>query len=231
LHRPSRRYTRGGIVESAFYIQVSNAILPSLLTVCNPSRIITFRVFSHFARSQSFLNWCYTPLEFHLSHRFSAAVRTLSLSIFYAPILPVSPLIGLFGLSLSYVADRWLSLFVCQRPRSFNIEALDYVSVLITLLPFAQLLLTYLLYFRGEDLEGNTLAPFALGMGIYMLWLFLPIKQKLGYSRYEIMDDGGTGNQRCAQAGSFCEGHGGIRTSPPPLPCSVLLVSVPALLL
>jgi hypothetical protein len=159
--------------------------------------LIIFNVFPHFARSQSFLNWCYTPFEFQLWKGFSDSLRTLALAVLYTPILPVSPAIGFIALLVNYLTDRWLSLFVCQRPRSFNIEALDYVSMIITLLPFAQLLLMFMLYYRGEGFETVTLAPFAIGMGIYLLWMFLPLKQKLGYARYEIMDDGGTGDQRC----------------------------------
>jgi hypothetical protein len=50
------------VVEAGFYIQLINAFLPDLLSVLNVTRMIRFNVFSHFARSQKFMNWCH-PLR------------------------------------------------------------------------------------------------------------------------------------------------------------------------
>jgi lipid-A-disaccharide synthase-like uncharacterized protein len=180
-------------------------MLPAFFSVFDIRQIITLHIFPHFARSQPFLKWCYTPFEFSLLYRFSGKIRSLSLAVLYAPILPVSPILGFVALFLNYLTDRWLSLFVCRQPQSVNIEALDYVLLIMALLPCGQLLLIYMVYYRGEDLAKVTVAPFAVGMFIYLLWVFLPFKQRLGYARYEILDDGGTGDLRCVLG--YLSGH------------------------
>ena len=177
-------------------LQVVNAFLPDLLDLLDPARIVRFRVFAHFARSQPFLNWCYAPPDLDLAQRFAGSVKTLALSVLYAPVLPVSPVIGFVGLAFSYVTDRWLALRISQAPREFDIEALAYVADIVSLLPLGQLLLVYLLYYRGA--EGETRVPFAVGTAIYLLWVVLPIKQKLGLAKYDVQEDGGTKNRRCA---------------------------------
>lgn len=67
------RYTRGGLVEAAFYIQVINAILPDIISVFDLKRMARFHVLAHFARSQSFLNWCRHPPPFQLPQRCATA--------------------------------------------------------------------------------------------------------------------------------------------------------------
>lgn len=149
--------------------------------------------------------------------RYASAAKTIALSILYAPILPVSPIIGLVGIAFSYAADQWLALRVCQTPKNFDSDALDLAGLTISLLPLAQLLLMYLLYFEG--LQG-TLAPFCTGIIILGLFKVLPIKAKLNLARRADDEDGGTDNRRCAhQACSLC--CNGEVVCDTPCPCIV----------
>jgi hypothetical protein len=99
------RFARGGIVETAFWIQVVNAFLPDILTLFEPFRLFNYHFLSRFARSQAFLDACVAPIEFSLPLRFAAAIKTITLSILYAPVLPISPAIGLVGIFFSYATD------------------------------------------------------------------------------------------------------------------------------
>jgi hypothetical protein len=194
--QPARRYTSGGVVQAAFYIQLFNAVLPALFSLFDVFRMVVYHVFSSFARSQSFLNWCLSPPVFDLPERFANAGRTISLAILYAPILPVSPIIGAAGILTSYLTDQWLALQVCQNPRAFESNALELASSMLGLLPIAQLLLIYLLYFKGNS--GDTLAPFIVGVVILAAVVLLPIKQQLKMDRRRDVEDGGTDDKRCA---------------------------------
>jgi hypothetical protein len=192
---PACRYTRGGIVEAGFYIQLINAVLPDLLSVFDVQRMVRFHVFARFARSQSFLNWCREPPQFALPQRFAAASKTIALAVLYAPILPISPIIGLVGIAISYVSDQWLALRVCQTPAAFDADALELAGSMLALLPLAQLLLIYLLYFKG--VEDKMLPPFIIGVAIVGLFVILPIKAKLNFARRRDDEDGGTNDRRC----------------------------------
>lgn len=185
--------------------QVINAFLPDVIDLLDPLRLVRFRVFSHFARSQPFLNWCYAPPDFDLAQRFAGSVKTLGLSVLYAPILPISPIIGFIGLAFSYITDRYLALRICQAPRDFDIEALEFVGDIVSLLPLGQLLLIFLLYYR--DAESVTRVPYAVGLMIYLLWVVLPIKQKLGIAKYDVQEDGGTRCRRCALPATSLRGY------------------------
>ncbi len=46
-----RRYTRGGLIEQAFYIQTANAILPELSDLLNPFTFLTSRIMARSASS------------------------------------------------------------------------------------------------------------------------------------------------------------------------------------
>jgi hypothetical protein len=84
---------------------------------------------------------------------------------------------------------------VCQNPKAFDADALELAGSMLALLPLAQLLLIYLLYFKGVD---GTLPPFIVGIVILGLVVLLPIKQKLNFARRRDDEDGGTNDARCA---------------------------------
>ena len=50
------RYTRGGLIEQAFYIQIANAVLPELTDLLNPFTFLTSRIM---ARSTTSLPECH----------------------------------------------------------------------------------------------------------------------------------------------------------------------------
>lgn len=189
------RYSRGGVVEAAFYIQIINAILPDAFSLLDLGRIVRFNIFSRFAQSQSFLNWCLAPPAFNLPERFANASRTIYLAILYAPILPVSPIIGAAGIAFSYSADLWLALQLSQTPRAFDSDALELVGSLLGLLPLAQSLLIYLLYFK--DFQSDALPAFVIGVLMVALVFLLPVKVFFKFGRRREAEDGGTNDRRC----------------------------------
>ena len=40
----SNRYTRGGLIEQAFYIQIANALLPELIELLSPYTFLLSRI-------------------------------------------------------------------------------------------------------------------------------------------------------------------------------------------
>ena len=143
----------------------------------------------------------------HCAYRYASAAKTITLAILYAPILPLSPMIGFIGIILSYLTDQWLALRVCRMPRNYGPDALQLASTTLTMLPLAQLLLMYLLYFVGWS---GTALPFVVGICIWALFKLLPVKALVRaiMLRCDIPEawpglnqvdaDRGTGNRRCA---------------------------------
>lgn len=54
-HREQRcRYTRGGLIEQAFYIQIANAILPEVTDLLNPFAFLTSHILARYMAQPSF---------------------------------------------------------------------------------------------------------------------------------------------------------------------------------
>lgn len=47
------RYTRGGLIEQAFYIQIANAILPEVTDLLNPFAFLTSHILARYVPTQS----------------------------------------------------------------------------------------------------------------------------------------------------------------------------------
>eukprot|EP00892_Ulva_mutabilis_P009818 jgi/Ulvmu1/7208/UM034_0117.1 len=190
------RYTRGGIVEAAFYIQAINAVLPDLISIFDVSRLLKFHFLSHMARTQAYMNAALEPPLFNLPLRFSSAVRTVALGVLYAPVLPISPMISAVGLAISFLADQYLALHASRKPRAFDVDAIDAVNYIIELLPMAQMLLIYLVYFKDAD---GIVAPFAVGTVIWAILFLVPLGRFARCARDRDQEEDGTRDVRCVK--------------------------------
>lgn len=169
------RFTPGGVAESAFYIQLVNTFLPDLLTVVDIPRMFAHHVLSRFARTQDYLNAAIQPRIFDIPLRFSNAIKTVALGVLWAPALPVSPLLSLAGLLISYWADQFLALHRCRKPQSFDVEALNVVNTsVLDALPLVQMLIIYFVYF-ADDGNSQVIAAFALGVILWGIAFLAPI--------------------------------------------------------
>jgi hypothetical protein len=95
-------------------------------------------LFSRAAASQAYVDGWLDPQPFWLSLRLAQAVLNLGLAILYAPILPISPLIGVVAMVLHYAADQYMALRHSLKPRAFDVQALHLANVILRLLPLAQ---------------------------------------------------------------------------------------------
>jgi hypothetical protein len=125
------RYTKGGFAETAFYLQVGNAVLNPIAAIFNPLRIIEYHSFSRAAATLKYIDRFLDPLPFDMAYRLAQSVLTVGLSILYAPILPVSPLIGLFAIILQYFTDQYIALRHSIAPLAFDVEALAPLNLIL----------------------------------------------------------------------------------------------------
>jgi hypothetical protein len=68
-------------------------------------------------------------------------ITSVGLTILYAPILPITALIGFVGIFIQYVVDQYLALRHSLRPRAFQVEAFNGANNFLGLLQLFQLLL------------------------------------------------------------------------------------------
>lgn len=187
------RYTRGGIVEAAFYIQAINAVLPDLISVFDVARMLRYHFFANMAHTQAYMNSAMEPPLFNLPLRFASAVRTVALGVLYAPVLPISPAISVVGLVVSYFADQYLALHISRKPRAFDVDTLAAVNHIIELLPMAQMLLVFLIYFKDAD---GIVAPFVVGTVIWSFFFLVPLGRLARCARDRNQEEDGTRDVR-----------------------------------
>ena len=140
------------------------------------------------------MNAALEPPLFDLPLRFASAVRTVALGVLYAPVLPISPTISLFGLVVSFVADQYLALHAARKPRAFDVDAIDAVNYIIQLLPMAQMLLILLVYFKHAD---GIVAPFVVGTVIWSVLFLVPLGRFARCARDRDQEEDGTRDVRC----------------------------------
>jgi hypothetical protein len=69
------------------------------------------------------------------------------------------------------------------------------VNFILRLLPLAQLLLVFRLYFTEHTTEA--LPPFIVGVVVWSIFLIVPFRQLFGCTRNKDTEEGGTQNHRC----------------------------------
>ena len=65
------RYAQGGLADTAFAIQIGNAILPALAFVLNPIGILHKQFFSRAAHTQTYTDAHLDPMPFAMPRRLS----------------------------------------------------------------------------------------------------------------------------------------------------------------
>jgi hypothetical protein len=196
------RYTSGGLVELAFLIQVANAFSSSIFFLVGPDEMFFLHFLSRMACSKLYASEYLHPPAFRMNLRLGQAVTTVGLSILYAPILPLSPMIGVVGTLFQYAVDQYIALRHSSKPRAFQVEALTGVNYILRLLPLAQVLLIWVLYFnfdRGSERGSEQTrayrvsehTPEIMGIVIWALACIVPLMNKSRHVEYKRWVEGG----------------------------------------
>ncbi|KAK9808616.1 hypothetical protein WJX72_000561 [[Myrmecia] bisecta] len=167
-------YSKGGLIEQAFYIQLANAVLPAILDLIGPVALTRAAIFASYARTQRMLDHWERPEEFLLAEHYAAAVKTLGLAMFFMPALPLSFVIACGGLTIQYWSDKYLALRKAEKPSAMSHRMTVAIDMLIRLLPLVQLILMHQLYFAGHPAIS---AVFWTGFALWLLCALAPLKR------------------------------------------------------
>jgi hypothetical protein len=134
-------------VDYAFWLQVVNVVLPPLFFIFWPEDVLNLHIFSRAACTTTYIDRFIQPPPFRTAYRMGEAITTVGISILYAPIVPISPLIGLVALIVQYGVDQYIILRHSAKPRAFQVEAFTAANYLLRFLPLVQTLLCAFVYF------------------------------------------------------------------------------------
>lgn len=160
-------YLRGGLAEQAFWVQVANAGVPSVLRLVAPGRFARRFIFARYVRTQDRMNQLLAEPSFPLPRRLAAAVATLALGVLWLPALPVSSMLALAGLVLQYAADQVEAIQRAPPPIAPLLGGRIAISTILQVLPALQLLLMWRAF-----LPGFTSATAAFWVGAACWGLF-----------------------------------------------------------
>ena len=181
-------YAPGGLIESAFYLQLFNAFLPDLIAYLDFAGKSRQSMAKH-AKTQDMAERALEPTEFILAEKYAATLKTVALAVIYGPVLPISYLIAFFGLCVTYCTDKYIALRRARKPVRMKTMHSLYVVMSMRVLAFTQLFIAFDLWFGEEKKAADW---FVGGLLIWILWiLFLPlIKACIGIERDEAVWQG-----------------------------------------
>lgn len=170
-------YVRGGLMEAAFFVQCSNALLPPLVHLLGIGDKFKRYLLAPHARTQKMLNRMLAPPIFPMAEQHAASVTSIGLAMFYMPVLPISPFISLVGLILSYFTNKWIALRRAAAPPNINGMVTSSLNFLLRLLPLVQLILMKYLYFVGYS---SVTPVFWTGFAFWIIFMIAPIRALIG---------------------------------------------------
>jgi len=170
-------YVRGGLMEAAFFVQCSNALLPPLVHLLGIGDKFKRYLLAPHAKTQKMLDRMLAPPIFPMAEQHAASVTSIGLAMFYMPVLPISPFISMLGLILSYFTNKWIALRRAAAPPNLNGMVTSSLNFLLRLLPLVQLILMKYLYFVGY----SSITPvFWTGISFWIIFMIAPIRAVLG---------------------------------------------------
>jgi hypothetical protein len=210
-------FSRGGLMDAAFYVQCANSLVPPLFHLLGLGDKIKYYILSPFARTQPMLNQLLAPPLFPMAEQYAASVTTLGLALWYMPVLPMSPMIALVGLSVSYCSNKWVALRRAAAPPNFSGMVTAPLNWMLRLLPLVQMILMKHLYFK----DYPTIDPvFYTGLAFWILFCLAPIRALLGAVRRRRRQNATSGLSYHRLLGGKRLGVGDVYAPLVPKPCS-----------
>ena len=182
-------YAPGGLVETAFYLQLFNALVPNVIAYVDVFGQVRRKYLARHARTQTMMDHAADPPDFILATKYAAQCKTVALAMVYGPILPVSYALALFALFTTYFTDKILALKRCKKPVRQQNQATERVVLFMNVMALVQFVFSGFLFY---DLRFPVyvLACAAL----WVLYQALPLNRWLGIVRDATTEDGGTGD-------------------------------------
>lgn len=174
-------YEPAGLTQEIYNILIANAIIPPVLVIFGPKRMLKIvrkcletRKNSRSLLSQEEANVLFEGPQIDMAQRSAVLMKTYLLTLFYAPVLPIAYPIGLIALILQYWAEKYMLLRVHSRPEPLSHE-LDETMLSFISLGTVLYAITNLVFFY--DIMEEAIAPGVVGLVTAVAYTFLPVKK------------------------------------------------------
>lgn len=183
-------YRRGGLLEDMFFVFLSNALSMPLYTLFHPRYL--YKIYQQRKAIHSGPNCPLTQqkahelfegpeLDFPFKHAFLS--KTVLVSAFFAPAIPLALVVSIVGLILCYWTDKYVLLRRCSLPASLDHALSNHILKTLEWTPFMLCAGSLVFIITLQDFSGSLVysdipnwlifTPLALSI----LYVFIPTKR------------------------------------------------------
>lgn len=161
-------FSKGGLAYTVFWLEIMNAFVSPAILLVNPKNIIKKIKQMKYAKqekngllriSQKEANMVFEGPEVDLADRFANILKNFTMCLFYAPIVPVGPIISIFGLIVEMGIFKYSLIKVCSLPKVYPSDLVKQAASWIKI--------SLLLYSLGILIFYSKLVPELLGLEIF----------------------------------------------------------------
>lgn len=117
-------YIKGGAAYGAMNSLVIGALSLEAFSLFYPWYLLRRYVLSRSVASQRMLDRMYEPPEFSLAEHYARVLKIFGMTVCFAPLSPlVISLIGAFGLTVSWLLDRYVAFKHAKKPHNVTLQA------------------------------------------------------------------------------------------------------------
>ena len=193
-------YSKGGLIEGMFYVFISNAYCTPILNILD--FFYAMKLYTrHKAEkdphnrslNQKAAHTLFEGTQYDMSYKYAMLMKTILLTCFFAPAIPIALLISVFGLSAMYWVDKYLLLRRAALPSALGGELTRSMIEYIEWAGFMYAAGNAFFYYTLQDLnldQATQSSPVIVWAGVILslINIYLPmgyINKKL----FEIVDD------------------------------------------
>ena len=171
-------FSEGGLAYTVFWLEIMNALVSPAILLIYPKNIIKkIKQFQYRRQekagqlkiSQKEANMAFEGPEVDLADRLANILKNFTMSLFYAPIVPIGPFIAIFGLFIEMAVFKYILVKVCSQPKVYSSDLVQKAAGWIKL--------SLLLYSLGILIFYSQLVPeliileisFFVAMSVYVL--------------------------------------------------------------
>lgn len=177
LDKDERWFISGGLVADMTYVLISNAFVQPLVYLFSPLYMLKLCKMRK-AEKDPYLNQAEANLiwegpEVDMAQRYANLMKTLIVTLAYAPILPMGILISIAGLIFEYWIDKYLLIRRHKRPARLSGALAEAMGAFVSWAVLIYAIMNYV--FMAELNEENSMAAF-IWMMIVIGYFILPIQ-------------------------------------------------------
>lgn len=197
-------FTAGGLAETAFVMVCVNAIAQPILQVAG-FRPWLWRKLRTMSRSappiaQCDLDSVWSLNDFEMAEEYSKVLKTITLGLWFSPLMPATALITMFALGNQYYSAKYVCLNVFRAPPAFTHKAQETARQLLRMTALGYIGMVYATYYRDaytlcrnspSSCSLSNDASHAIGICLFVyaiIFTMLPHKQMYLFSWYKNCD-------------------------------------------